>query len=69
MPQTQPLKRDGKIYRVTQQGELQLVASGFVNPDGLRFIDNHLWVTDANGDFIAEMRELPDGFLVQLDLD
>jgi hypothetical protein len=69
VPQTQPLKRDGKIYRVTQQGELQLVASGFVNPDGLRFIDNHLWVTDANGDFIAGMRELPDGFLVQLDLD
>jgi hypothetical protein len=69
VPQTQPLKRDGKIYRVTQQGELKLVASGFVNPLCLRFIDNHLWVTDVNGDFILGMRELPDGFLVQLDLD
>jgi hypothetical protein len=69
VPQTQPLKCDGKIYRVTPQGELKLVASGFVNPGCLRFIDNHLWVTDVNGDFIGGMRELPDGFLVQLDLD
>jgi hypothetical protein len=32
VPQTQPLKRDGKIFRVTPQGELKLVASGFINP-------------------------------------
>jgi hypothetical protein len=67
VPQTQALKRDGKIYRVTKDGELKLVASGFVNPAGLRFIGKHLWVTDINGDFVAGMRELPDGFLVQLD--
>ncbi len=67
VPQTQALKRDGKVYRVTKEGELKLVASGFVNPSGLRFIGNHLWVTDINGDFIAGMRELPDGFLVQID--
>jgi len=67
VPQTQALKRDGKIYRVTKEGELKLVAAGFVNPAGLRFIGNHLWVTDINGDFIAGGRELPDGFLVQID--
>jgi len=67
VPQTQALKRDGKIYRITKEGELKLVASGFVNPSGLRFIGDHLWVTDINGDFIAGMRELPDGFLVQID--
>jgi hypothetical protein len=67
VPQTQALKPDGKVYRVTADGALKLVASGFVNPAGLRFIGNHLWVTDINGDFIAGMRELPDGFLVQLD--
>jgi hypothetical protein len=67
VPQTQPLKRDGKVYRVTPQGELKLVASGFINPGGLRFIGTHLWVTDINGDFIAGMRELPDGFVVQLE--
>jgi hypothetical protein len=67
VPQTQLLKRDGKVYRVTKQGELKLVASGFVNPAGARFIGQHLWVTDINGDFIAGGRELPDGFLVQVD--
>ncbi len=59
--------RDGKVYRVTKEGELKLVASGFVNPAGVRFIGHHLWVTDINGDFIAGGRELPDGFLVQID--
>jgi hypothetical protein len=67
VPQTQELKRDGKVYRVTREGELKLVASGFVNPAGARFIGHHLWVTDINGDFIAGGRELPDGFLVQID--
>jgi sugar lactone lactonase YvrE len=68
VPQTQALKHDGKVYRVTKDGELKLVAAGFVNPTGLRFIGNHLWVTDINGDFVAGMRELPDGFLVQIDI-
>jgi hypothetical protein len=67
VPQTQALKRDGKLYRVTKQGELRLVASGFVNPAGVRFIGRQLWVTDINGDFIAGGRELPDGFLAQID--
>jgi hypothetical protein len=67
VPQTQALKRDGRVYRVTKDGALKVVASGFVNPAGARFIGNHLWVTDINGDFIAGTRELPDGFLVQID--
>ena len=67
VPQTQALKPDGKVYRVTKEGELKLVASGFINPAGVRFIGHHLWVTDINGDFIAGGRELPDGFLVQID--
>jgi hypothetical protein len=66
-PHAQALKRDGKVYRVTEQGELKLVASGFINPAGARFIGHHLWVTDINGDFIAGGRTLPDGFLVQID--
>ena len=67
VPQTQALKRDGRLYRVTKAGELKLVASGFVNPSGVRFIGNRLWVSDINGDFIAGTRELPDGFLVQIE--
>lgn len=67
VPGTQALKHDGKIYRATPGGQLKLVASGFVNPAGARFIGNHLWITDINGDFIAGKRELPDGFLVRID--
>jgi hypothetical protein len=67
VPGTQALKHDGKIFRITPAGELKLVASGFINPAGARFIGRHLWITDINGDFIAGKRELPDGFLAQID--
>jgi hypothetical protein len=67
VPQTQAPAHDGKIYRVTKTGELKLVASGFANPSGLAFTGGHLWVTDVNGDFIGGGRELPDGFIVQID--
>jgi len=67
VPQTQASEHDGKLYRVTSEGELKLVASGFANPTSLLFTGGHLWVTDINGDFIAGGRELPDGFLVQID--
>ena len=63
---TQVLETDGKVYRVTEDGQLHLVASGFMNPAGLQVIDGTLWVTDINGDFIAGKRELPDGFIVKL---
>jgi sugar lactone lactonase YvrE len=66
VPMTQRLAADGKVYRVTPDGAIHLVASGFVNPIGMRFIDRKLWVTDINGDFIAGRRELPDGFIVEI---
>ncbi len=66
VPMTQTLAADGKLYRVTTDGKLHLVASSFVNPAGVAFIDNALWVTDINGDFIAGKRELPDGFIVKI---
>ena len=67
VPMTQPLKPDGKLYRVTKDGTVKLVASGFINPAGVRFVDNNrLWVTDINGDFIGGKRELPDGFIVEI---
>ena len=67
VPMTQALKADGKLYRLTSEGKPELVASGFNNPMGVRFIDNKtLWVTDINGDFIAGKRELPDGFLTEV---
>lgn len=66
VPMTQALAADGKVYRVTPEGKLQLVASGFVNPMGVRFMGATLWVNDINGDFIAGKRELPDGFIVEV---
>jgi len=66
VPMTQALKADGKLYRITPEGKPELVASGFHNPMGVRFIDKKLWVTDINGDFIAGKRELPDGFLTEI---
>ncbi|MGE0680579.1 MAG: hypothetical protein AB7P69_06680 [Candidatus Binatia bacterium] len=65
VPMTQALQADGKVYRVAD-GVLQLVASGFMNPAGVRFLNDKLWVSDINGDFIAGKRELPDGFIAEI---
>ena len=68
VPMTQSLKRDGIIYRVSSDGSLHKVATGFVNPIGVTFVDAHtLWITDINGDFIAGKRELPDGFIATIE--
>ncbi len=67
VPQTQALKHDGKVYRITPEGKPELVASGFINPTVIRFIGNHLLVTDVDGDIVLGMRELPDGFVAQID--
>lgn len=63
---TPALAADGKVYRVTRQGELYTVASGFVNPTSLCFVGNSLWVSDSNGDFSAGKRALLDGFVVTI---
>jgi len=66
VPMTQALQPDGKVYRVTPEGQLHLVASGFFNPAGVGFLGKRLWVSDINGDFIAGKRELPDGFIAEI---
>jgi hypothetical protein len=66
VPLAEPLQADGKVYRVTRSGKLDLVASGFINPWDLRFIKQTLWVSDVNGDFIYGHRELPDGFIAEI---
>jgi crotonobetainyl-CoA:carnitine CoA-transferase CaiB-like acyl-CoA transferase len=62
----QALRPDGQVHRVTPEGNLELVASGFINPWCLRFVGKTLWVSDINGDFIYGKRELPDGFIVAI---
>lgn len=63
---TQPVADDGTVYRITPDGRAHLVASGFFNPSGVRFVGEALWISDINGDFIGGRRELPDGFLVEI---
>ena len=67
VPLGQALRADGKIHRVTPEGTLALVASGFINPWNLRFVGTTLWVGDVNGDFIYGKRELPDGFIATIE--
>ena len=69
VPMTQRLQADGRVYRLESDGRAVLVASGFINPIGLQFVDDSLWVSDINGDFISGKRELPDGFIVRLSRD
>jgi hypothetical protein len=66
VPKTRALAADGRVYRVTRQGELYTVASGFVNPTSVCFIGNSLWVSDTNGEFSAGKHTLPDGFVVTI---
>jgi hypothetical protein len=66
VPLAEALRPDGKVYRVTPSGKLELVASGFINPWNLRFIKQTLWVSDVNGDFIYGHRELTDGFIAEI---
>ena len=66
VPMTQALAADGKLYRATADGKPHLVASGFINPTGIQFVDGEIWVADINGDFIAGKRELPDGSIVKI---
>ena len=67
VPMTQRVASDGKVYRVGPDGQPQLVASGFLNPSGIKFVENKLWVSDIAGDFIGGKRELPDGFIVEIE--
>ena len=60
---------DGHVYRITENGDVHLVASGLHNPMGVHFAGDRLWVSDINGDFIGGRRELPEGFVVEIRVD
>lgn len=68
VPQTQRLTADGYVYRVDSAGQVHEVAAGFINPAGLHFAFGKLLVADINGDFIAGRRELPEGFIIAIDV-
>jgi hypothetical protein len=69
VPLGEALRPDGKVVRVDENGEFHDVARGLINPWGLRFVGNRLWVSDINGDYIYGKRELPDGFIVEIEVE
>lgn len=61
-----PVNSDGKLYRVTREGKLALVASGLRNPVGIAFAGDALVVADINGDFHEGYQKIPDGFIITI---
>ena len=63
---TETVPRDGRVYRVTPEGALVLVAAGFANPVGVAFLGDSLIISDINGDFHIGAQKFADGFLVMI---
>lgn len=65
---TRVVSSDGKVYRIDEDGQIQLVAEGFRNPVGILFHGKDLYISDVNAEFMAikNGRELPDGIIWKL---
>lgn len=61
---TKTVGDDGRVFRVTRDGNLELVASELRNPVGVGFLGNALAVSDINGDFHIGYQKFPDGFVI-----
>lgn len=61
---TEPIPRDGRIYRIAAGGKLESVVSGLANPVGVGFLGANLVVSDINGDFHVGQQKFPDGFML-----
>jgi hypothetical protein len=57
---------NGKIYRLAPDGRPHLVASGFHMPFGMAFVNDTLWVSDVQEDYIGGGVHWPDGFVVTI---
>jgi len=66
---TEPISRDGLLYRVTTAGKLEIVASGLANPVGLGFMGGALVISDINGDFHVGTQKFADGFMYLIEVD
>ena len=78
-PRSNLLKPDARIYRINEQGEKVLFASGFSNAIEIRFHEDMLFVADPQGDYYGGVyisalelpdfqpgREIPDSIIYQL---
>ena len=59
-----PLQGDSTLYRIAPDGTAHLVASGFLRPAGIAFIDGSIWVSNINRDRV----DMPEGSIVKLDI-
>lgn len=66
MGPTDTVNNDGRLFRVTKAGQLELVASALRNPVALAFSGKSLLVGDINGDFHIGYQKFPDGFIVAI---
>ena len=64
MPPDMPLKPESTLNRIAPDGTVHLVASGFLRPAGVSFIDGSIWVSNLNRD----VPELPEGSIVRIDI-
>jgi len=64
---TEPVGRDGRLYRVSATGTLETVASGLANPVGVGFVGGRLVISDINGDFHVGTQKFADGFMYVID--
>ena len=55
----------GKLFRVSLDLGVVLVATGFFRPTGIAFVDGAIWVADIKADYIPG-QQLPDGVIVRI---
>lgn len=67
IPATSPIASDGRIYRVTQTGELMPFVEGLLNPVAVAFVGGKLVLTDINGDFHVGQHKIPIGFIITIE--
>lgn len=63
-PPDEPLPQECKLYRIASDGTAHLVASGFLRPAGISFIDGSIWILNINRD----RGDLPDGSIIKIDV-
>jgi hypothetical protein len=61
---TEPVSRDGHIYRVMEDGSVESLVEGLANPVGVGFLGKQLVISDINGDFHVGTQKFADGFML-----
>ena len=59
-----PLQGDSTIYRIAPDGTVHLLASGFLRPAGIAFVDGSIWVSNINRDRV----DMPEGSIVKIEV-